>query len=528
MTIRVVLADDEPIIVKGLRKLVPWEALGMAIVAQAYDGLELRDAISAHKPDIVISDISMPHLTGIDILKELNDGKLPVKVIFISAYQEFSYARDAVAFGAVDYLVKPIDKHELERVLAKAASLLREEDEELKRKDRLQQMDRRRKSEEWQDGIGRLIEGALPPESLLYRKLDAELNWPLMTIAMLEAEPTDQAAKHWPGQERRLIDFAIENVLNELAAGIGFIIPRNGRFILLIGHRDREAPRRLAQEMQEKIATYLKLQVSIGIGGSVERIADLAESGRQAERALETKYFDGWNRIIPYVPHEPEPIDGSKLYERQADVVQGLVSGRWDKTAGALDLLLDQLREAAYGNRNLAVTAVFGSVLPIIQEIAKKGVPLAEGPFEIHGLQTQLDRYETFDGLRNGIHRIIGELFARLGNRAGGKDSQLLARIRQYIDEHYAEDISLESVAAIAFMNPYYFSTFFKKQMDENFKAYVTKIRMKQAVRLLEQTDLMVYEIAERVGYQNARHFSDVFKKTYGKLPMAYKQQLGK
>src|SRR5690606_13896520 len=104
----------------------------------------------------------------------------------------------------------------------------------------------------------------------------------------------------------------------------------------------------------------------------------------------------------------------------------------------------------------------------------------------------------------------------------------LLARIKRYIDEHYAEEISLESVAAVAFMNPYYFSTFFKKHMNDNFNVYVTKVRMKHAEQLLRQTDLMVYEIAEKVGYQNARHFSDVFKKMYGKLPMAYKQQLRK
>lgn len=122
MKVSVVLADDEPLILKGLTKLIPWDSLHMEIAGYAYDGKELLEAIHTLKPDIVISDISMPHLSGIDIIKEVKRLQLPVKIIFISAYQEFSYARDTVAFGAVDYLVKPVKKAELEQVVAKAVS----------------------------------------------------------------------------------------------------------------------------------------------------------------------------------------------------------------------------------------------------------------------------------------------------------------------------------------------------------------------------------------------------------------------
>ncbi len=108
----------------------------------------------------------------------------------------------------------------------------------------------------------------------------------------------------------------------------------------------------------------------------------------------------------------------------------------------------------------------------------------------------------------------------------GGKEAQQMKFVKEYIEQHYSENITLESIASIVFMNPYYFSSFFKKHTNENFKQYVTDIRMKQAVKLLLQTDLMVYEIAEQVGYNNARQFSDMFKKSYGKLPQEYKSQI--
>lgn len=99
-----------------------------------------------------------------------------------------------------------------------------------------------------------------------------------------------------------------------------------------------------------------------------------------------------------------------------------------------------------------------------------------------------------------------------------------LLQVKAYVEEHYAENITLESMAAMLYMNPYYFSSFFKKHTGQNFKHYLTEVRMNHARRLLLQSSLMIYEIAEQVGYNNARHFSDMFKKKFGKLPQEYKQ----
>lgn len=528
MTIKVILADDEPLIVKGLRKLVAWHELGMEIVAQAYDGEELLEAITAHKPDLVISDINMPHCTGIEILKEIGARQWNTKIVFISAYQEFAYARDAVAFGAVDYLVKPVEKEQLERVLARAVSQIREEDEETRRKDKLQFIERKRKSEEMREGIERLLEGALSAESLLYRKLDAELSWPYMTAAALELDMDESGSERWPAHERRLIHFAVDNVLQDSLTGRGFAFVRNNRFALLIGHEEPALPLVLARDIQRNIATYLKLRASIGIGQTAKEIGGLAESSRQAEAALDIKYFVGRESVVVYEPVSPEPDAGHLLYGLQEEAVKALTGGQWGSALEALNRLLAGIRAATYGNRGLAVSTAFASVMNIVQEIIRKGVPVAEGPFEIHGLQAMLGRFETFDELSEGVRRILEQLNARIDDKAGNRDKLLLARIKQYIEEHYADEISLESVAAVAFMNPYYFSTFFKKHTRENFKAYVTNVRMKRAAVLLAETDLLVYEIAEKVGYQSARHFSEVFKKTYGKLPQEYKSSLKK
>lgn len=530
MPIRVILADDEPIIIKGLRKLIDWEAMGMEIVGQAYDGQELLSVIDSECPDIVVSDISMPLLTGIDIIKEVNSRQLSVKVIFISAYQEFSYARDAVAFGAVDYLVKPVSKQQLERVLAKAVTLIGEENEDEQRKNQLQRFEREKRAEEMQDRLARLTDGTISPNADALGQLGTQLQGPLFTIGIIELDRMGNESDRWPGQQKKLIAFAIENILKEIIAstGKGHVFVKNNAHVVVLEHDHPDEPIRLAQEIKEKIGSFLKLKASVGLSMPNPDRLKLGQIYDQAERALRMKYFAGLNQVIPYTISTTKPSIESQLYGFQIEVIRGVTNQVWQDARSGLDRLLSAIRSATLGNASLAVATCFSSILFIVQEIKKSGVQLPDWGFDIHGLQSMLEEYETYEEMERGIHRILEELYHRIDDKGGNKEKLLLTKIKQYIEEHYSEEITLESVASIAFMNPYYFSSFFKKHTNHNFKQYVTDIRMNHAVRMLAQTDLMVYEIAEKVGYNNARHFSDMFKKQYGKLPNEYKQSLKK
>lgn len=525
MAIRVVLADDEPIILKGLRKLIDWDGLGMEIVGQAYDGLALMEAIEMHKPDLVISDISMPHLTGIDIIKEIYSRALPVKVIFISAYQEFSYAKDAVAYGAVDYLVKPLIKSELENVLSKTAALIGQKDEEERRKDKLQLIERKSQNDEIQEWLVRITDRSLSSQSEAYQAVQARFPGPLHSIGIIELDRVLDEPDRWPAQETKLVHFALENVLTELLSeyGRGQVFYKNNRYVILMDHMRLEEPIRLANDIKEKIESYLKLKISIGMGLHVADIGSLADSYGQAKQALQMKYFLGLNQVILYKQIAQRQGLESDIYMLQLKVIRDLSSNAWGDALIALEELLNTIESVTVGNVELAVTTCFSSTLFMIQEIKKSGVQLSESGFDIHDLQKQLSEYETYSAMKIGIIEIMEELHLRIDDKSGNKEKMLLAKIKIYIDEHYAEDITLELVAAIAFMNPYYFSSFFKKHMKENFKQYVTELRMQEAMRLLTHTCMMIYEVAEKVGYNNARHFSDMFKKRYGKLPQEVK-----
>lgn len=527
-SITVLLADDEPLILKGLSKLLPWSELGIEIVGYAYDGKELLELMERYVPDIVISDISMPHLTGIDIIKEAKQRNIASKIIFISAYQEFSYARDAIAYGAVEYLVKPIKKSDLENAIAKTLSFIHEENEDDMRRNKLNHLERINRDSEVEVWLEHLTEGLLLENSEGYLYLQKQFNGARHVVGVVKIDPLDDNNSRWPLQTSKLVEFAIHNIIQESIRqyGQGSIYIKANRFIFVSSYDDYEVPSQLSEAIKSNILHYLKLNVSIGVGEPVQRLVEIKRSRKQAEEALEMIYFTGLHQVIFYQKFEQRKNSEHEWFTVQSEIIQALTENELENALAKMKALLQVIKEATIGNRQLAVSTCFSSVLYIVQEVKKADVPLSDLGFDIQHLQHRLGQYETYEQMCDGVYDMLQELSNRISDSPMNKEQKLMERVIRYIEHHYTDDISLETVAAIAFMNPYYFSSFFKKQMKQNFKQYVTDLRMNQAISLLKNTDMMVYEIADKVGYKNARHFSDMFKKHTGKLPQEFKSSL--
>ncbi|WP_020619823.1 response regulator transcription factor [Paenibacillus daejeonensis] len=527
--IRVVLADDEPIIIKGLRKLIDWSAFGMEIVGCAYDGAELMEHIETLKPDIVISDISMPHRSGIDIIREVKERGLSVKVIFISAYQEFTYAKDAIAYGAIDYLIKPVVKQQLEKSLHHAASLIDEDLQEEQRRGKLEHLERKHRHEELQAALGQLVDGVPLRNTEERLRLETLLPGPYLNVLLLEAE-MDHSTERWGEKESRLIAFAIGNILEEMvtAANRGFVFQKNERHVLIVHHRTETSAGMLAEDIRKQISAILKLEATVAVSGAAAGINRLEEAYAQAEQMLHLKFFAGLGKVLRYTAQAPSGRTDKPLYELRWTALGDLTSTGWPELEAALNGWLQELGHETWGHPQLAISACLSSIVTMIQELAKSGLTLPEETLDKRTLQQRLATSRTFEELGQEFKAMFRAVHEAIHTDGSHRENLVLARIKQHIEEHYAEEITLESMASQAYMNPYYFSTFFKKHTGHNFKSYVTGVRMKHALLLLSRTDLKVYEIAERVGYNNARHFSDMFKKLYGQLPNDYRQEIRK
>ncbi|MFC0211914.1 response regulator [Paenibacillus chartarius] len=528
--LNVILADDEPMIIRGLKKLIPWEELGIRIVGEAWTGKGLLELVEREHPELVVTDISMPDGSGIDVIKEIARRKLRTKVIFISAYQEFSYAKDALAFGAVDYLVKPVEKRLLREAVQRAVSLLQEETEEMTSMGKLAAYELKDKQTQLEDLFDRLTEGDIREEEAKRQleRLEAGYVYECYTAFVIEPEPFQEGQATWGEHEKRLLFFAVSNLTGELArsCGNGLVLRKADSLCVITNHREDSDMLELGQEMVEKVRFYLKTNITLGIGRPACSLQEIKSSYLSAADALKLRYFTGQGRVIHWQAasdlqraSERDSMQGA-LTEVRQQLLQALLSKEMNVIAQAADQALNRIEAAAQGSKEAAVTGCYQLLAELSEELAAVGV--AYVPAEQDQLQS-MHRFGRYAELKQYVEGEITEIFGRMQSSGSGKEVQQMTLVKEYIENHYSENITLERIASLVYMNPYYFSSFFKKHTNRNFKQYVTEVRMKHAVRLLLQTDLMVYEIAEKVGYNNARQFSDMFKKQYGKLPQDYK-----
>ncbi|WP_339233750.1 response regulator [Paenibacillus sp. FSL R5-0517] len=528
--IKVILADDEPIIIKGLQKLINWSSLGMEIIGQASEGNELMRMLEQNHPDLIISDIKMPNMTGIDIIKTIKENALPVKVIFISAYQEFSYARDAVSYGALDYLLKPIRRTQLEQVLLRAARLITEEHEDKLRQGKLKHLEKKVHLEQREEGISRLIEGTLSKNSDYYPLICNVLRGPQYCIGIMDVE-WGEVGQKWNDKETRLALFAVGNILNELITepAIGQVLLYGDKYVYICGFDNEQDSREMAKEIHRNIRQYLKLGSTIGISSMIDQLFNLPDAYQQARYANDLKYFLGIDKVIEF---NGAPLAAKsrviEIYSLQRQAAIHFIENDQKMGMKIWKELLEMIRLAHFGDRTLAISTCLSSLLYLVQELEKSGLLTTEQSVLRDQAQVRLSQLKTYNQVLHEMIRIVEDLLMIIENESGNKEKAVLAKVKQFIETHYHEEVTLESVANITYMNSSYFSFFFKKHTGKNFKQYLTEVRLKHAIRMLLHTDFMVYEIAEKVGYHNPRHFSDIFRKAFGQLPNEYRQDKGK
>lgn len=252
--IRMILADDEPVILCGLRMIIDWDALGVEIVGEACDGDMLMEMIDTLNPELIVSDICMPGLSGIDVLRHIQASRQAAKIIFISAYKEFAYAQDALKYGALDYLVKPVNTSQLEQVIQKAVFLIRDHSMEERNREKLEHLERSIQVKTIEELLDRLTDGDVNTIKELNEVLNLEAENPV-TVCVGEWSSVVPEEGRWQEQERKLIDFAVTNVTVEIVNRIpkGYFFRKGRSFCLLILNDQPDIPVLIAREVRDSV-----------------------------------------------------------------------------------------------------------------------------------------------------------------------------------------------------------------------------------------------------------------------------------
>jgi two-component system response regulator YesN len=519
----VILVDDEMFVRKGLRSLIDWNEYGYEVVDEADNGEDALELIDRVKPDVVITDIRMPVLDGLELIGRTLAHNPQTSFIIVSGYNDFGYAQQAVRYGVCDFILKPIDERELTDALKQLADKIA-----------LRKL--------LSGGGGDLLKERMV-ESLIQGEFDDALaaGWAKelkvdrakeISYAFIEVNDVHPwNATHPPSAEqmRERVKRAIEEEGLAAACEDMILKEHHGRFGILIasGRADivEEGPEAYAAKLQRALEERLNTAVYVYVGKPVRDIALLRESYLSAKEALQYKYVRPDDRLVTSAHTQAGSVEyvvvDDAVYRR---LLEQLEEQNTERLRSEVDALFRDFRDRRFAPEAVksAVRHTVNGALSLLRAMDGDEKQLASlepivswqdlnvSPAELKRLFTNflLECAETILRLRKD--------FAKGG----------IQKIKTYIEAHYTENISLKSIASVFYMNPVYLGQLFKKTYGVHFNDFLLQLRIGEAKKLLRQTDCRVYEIAEKVGFGSPDYFVTRFEKLENMTPTEYRNKL--
>ncbi len=557
--LKIFLVEDEVVIRNGIKNNIPWEREGFIFAGEASDGELAYPLIMKEKPDILITDIKMPFMDGLELSRLVRKELPQIRIIILSGYNEFDYAKSAIDIGVTQYLLKPISSAKLlEEVKAVAAKIEKEREQ-----DRMLEQYRKEMREnlllERQKLWNALIANELSTAELFEsgRKLGLDFTAPAYQVLLFKLmpgedpvgslrEPPQTAVRGIAaGQEdtdtpRALI--AVSDRIVELSESweqvLSFDRSPEGWIFLIKGETEFDVEARLAQcveQLQTLAAEYPEIEYFGGIGMAVQRFRDIRTSYQEAGKAFAGRFFTEPNQVIRSEDvarlHQSggERIDLSGMRSRRDErerVDRFLKNGTLEEVDNFLEEYFigvgeQNLQSMLY--RQYVVMDLYFSVADFLGNLEMGTEELPPACRDINEIVADSTSVQE-------TKRRIGGLFTeamKLRDSSSMKRcSAVLEEARAFIRENYQrEDMSLNTVASQVNISPSYFSAIFSAQTGQTFVEYLTSVRLEKAKELLMCTSMRTAEIGYEVGYKDSHYFSYIFRKVVGCSPTEYKNR---
>ena len=535
--LKIFLVEDEIVIREGIRNNVDWEKEGFFFAGCASDGEMAYPMILKERPDILITDIRMPFMDGLELSRLLRKDLPQLKIIIISGYREFEYAQKAIDLGVTEYLLKPFKASKLLEVVHGVAEKIekeRQEQELLKRYQQEMDKDTQKvRTELFRD----LISGHFSVAELLERgqKLGIELGAPIYQTVLFQLLFSDAAPEYTDKMvqaEESLLAY-----IQKLEKIEAFEREIDGWFFIVRGDSEeelRERTGRLCLELAETVreAAGGEIHYFGGIGRVVYRLRDLKWSYNDANKALSFRYFEKPDQILYYKNLEREgagafDVNGVDMEKIDAHIIESFLrNGIEEEVENFVDGYL-----SAYGDQNIS-SMIFCHYVTMHSYLCVLRFQRSIGNSEEQVLQVcgslneEIGRISSREAMRAFMIRLFQksmELRNQVNNRKYGK---LIRDAKEYIQKHCGEsDLSLNKVASTVNVSTNYFSSIFAQETGQTFTEYLTEKRMEVAKELLRCTNKKITEIGEMAGYQDSHYFSYIFKKTQNCTPKEYRMK---
>lgn len=528
---RILIAEDEYLIRKGLISKLEYYKLEFAEILEAENGKQAFDIIMEQKPDIVITDIRMPFMDGLQLIRKTKEMDSNIKYIIISGYAEFEYAEQALNMGVSGYILKPIVDQDLVRTLKRVIEEIEYENKAKEASSRKDILEKYCEDIALEKRLNQAIysvkhDGKYVDYLDLLRELQLDESYRyVLGLINIDGKTYYQSAFNY--QDVELIKFSVKNIISDIEAKgvkIAFNSYKDKNQILVILCSNDESYLKVNSssffaKVYNSIVKYLGISITIGISSSEDMIC--YELFRQAKEAFDQRLVNGDGRLYSY-----DSIAGSMNITIPQDEINLLRKYIERRDIGNIEIIL----KAIFFEKNLENSAaiyirvVWTEIANMLIKAVNESKPDLERSIYPDMLNWEiLNRFNNVEEIVSYLYTSIID-FLKLDKVADMKSRSKIKMAIQYIEQHYNEEISINEIAYMYAMSPNYFSTVFKKETGMTVVNYITDMRIKNACRLLKETKASIVDVSHEVGYQDTQYFFRVFKKITGKTPLEYRK----
>jgi two-component system response regulator YesN len=523
MPYKVFFVEDEVVTREGIRNNVDWQANGFEFCGEATDGEMALPLLQVTRPDVLITDIKMPFMDGLQLCKIVRERMPWIKIIILSGHDEFSYAQKAIELGVTEYLLKPITVQNIHHSLQKIATQLEQERKGQKDLDALH-----KQVEESQEALKerfllKLVVGAISSTDAIEQgqRLGLDLIARCYLVVILKAELEDRSEQFDYDEYQQVQEIIARRVANNPDI---FLLKKDWEELILVMkgstpeylEEERDMLLGLIKQDTEKTRYHL----TVGAGAPKKRIVDIHHSFVEALVTIQ-------NTTNANKPGANLVVEKSELLKIDKAAVENyLRSGVKDAFDEFFDEYIRPLGDTALKSYLIKNYIVVDVIIATAKLIREWGGDIDRVVPEVNSIETILTGIKTVENLREQVGKILVGTLEFRDAQAQPQHSRLMRQAKNHIDQHYMEaDLSLNEIASLINLSPNHFSAVFSQQTSQTFKDYLTNVRIQKAKELLRTTSLRSSDIAYQVGYNDPHYFSFVFKKNTGLSPSEFRMQ---
>ena len=530
---KLLIADDEQIVLDSTKYIIEKNFCDITVAATARSGREAVEKAESINPDIILMDIKMPGINGIDAIREIRRRREAVIFIILSAYEQFDYAKEAVEIGVMEYLLKPVSREKLIHALQKSVEHINIEREKRKKELLLK--------EKLQTVLPILENGFIysivffednKEELLNYKNIFniAEDSGYIVTVEFGQDEKTGRLGNRigLSVKSESFYQYFRDMLQKKCKCYIGpVMLNRIIVFIPAIWNADEYSMRvdavNIGEYIYECLANKVDADFYIGIGRVHRNFSSISRSYEESLRAIKFLKSKGLMHIMDI----PLLAVGTENYPiaKETQLLERLSCG---DSQGCLSVFngLFEWMVCEYANDRIKVNQRVTELLVLVQRMyAHYNSDDCSGVFPQDYLK-ELQLIDNLEDLRILCRRILESVSKSIKYIRDKNVSKIILKSMQYIKENYAKEVSLEDTAKEANISPHYFCKLFKEETGENFIEYLTNIRIEKAKEMLRETDCSIKEICYEIGYGDPNYFSRIFRKVAGMTPTEYRETL--